>query len=130
MQYLVVLEEGRESFGAYVPDLPGCVAAGQSREEALNLIREAIEFHIEGLKQNGEPIPPLYSSSERRRSGLGGNSRKWARLFHRQHSQRRSIDNLDPRSEGAGAAADRRRSQTHYPVANPCISDRGVQGAT
>ncbi len=64
MQYLVVLEEGRESFGAYVPDLPGCVAAGQSREEALNLIREAIEFHIEGLKQNGEPIPPPSSSSE------------------------------------------------------------------
>jgi predicted RNase H-like HicB family nuclease len=64
MQYLVVLEEGPESFGAYVPDLPGCVAAGESREEALTLIREAIEFHIEGLKQDGQPIPPPSSSSE------------------------------------------------------------------
>ena len=64
MQYLVVVEEGRESFGAYVPDLPGCIAAGESREEALALIREAIEFHIEGLKQTGQPIPPPSSSSE------------------------------------------------------------------
>ena len=64
MQYLVVLEEGPASFGAYVPDLPGCVAAGESREEALILIREAIEFHIEGLKQSGQPIPPPSSSSE------------------------------------------------------------------
>ena len=64
MQYLVVLEEGPESFGAYVPDLPGCVAAGESREEALTLIREAIEFHIQGLKQDGQPIPPPSSSSE------------------------------------------------------------------
>ena len=64
MQYLVVLEEGRESFGAYVPDLPGCIVAGESREEALALIREAIEFHIEGLRQTGQPIPPPSSSSE------------------------------------------------------------------
>ncbi len=64
MQYLVVLEEGPESFGAYVPDLPGCIAAGESREEALVLIREAIEFHIEGLRQTGQPIPPPSSSSE------------------------------------------------------------------
>ena len=63
MHYLVVLEEGPESFGAYVPDLPGCVAAGESREEVLSLIREAIEFHIEALKQNGQPIPPPSSSS-------------------------------------------------------------------
>jgi predicted RNase H-like HicB family nuclease len=64
MQYLVVLEEGRESFGAYVPDLPGCIVAGESGEEALAFIREAIEFHIEGLKQTGQPIPPPSSSSE------------------------------------------------------------------
>jgi len=64
MQYLVVLEQGPESFGAYVPDLPGCIVAAESREEALALIREAIEFHIEGLKQNGQPIPPPSSSSE------------------------------------------------------------------
>ena len=64
MQYLVVLEEGTRSFGAYVPDLPGCIAAGESKDEVLTLIRQAIEFHIEGLKENGQPIPPPSSSSE------------------------------------------------------------------
>ena len=64
MRYLVVVEEGATSFGAYVPDLPGCVAAGETRDEVLRLIREAIEFHIEGLKQDGQPIPPPSSTSE------------------------------------------------------------------
>ena len=64
MKYLVVLEEGPTSFGAYVPDLPGCVAAGDTREEALALIREAIEFHLEGLKNSGQPVPPPTSSGE------------------------------------------------------------------
>jgi predicted RNase H-like HicB family nuclease len=64
MQYLVVVEEGPSSFGAYVPDLPGCIAAGESKEEVLTLIREAIEFHVESLKETGEPIPPPCSSSE------------------------------------------------------------------
>jgi predicted RNase H-like HicB family nuclease len=64
MRYLVVVEEGPGSFGAYVPDLPGCVAAGESREEVLTLIREAIEFHLEGLKGDGKPIPSPSSSGE------------------------------------------------------------------
>jgi predicted RNase H-like HicB family nuclease len=64
MQYMVVVEQGPTSWGAYVPDLPGCVAAGQSRDEALRLIREAIEFHLEGLKEGGEPIPAPHSSGE------------------------------------------------------------------
>jgi predicted RNase H-like HicB family nuclease len=64
MRYLVVVEEGPESFGAYVPDLPGCVAAAQTREEVLVLIREAIEFHIDGLREDGQPVPPPSSSSE------------------------------------------------------------------
>lgn len=64
MRYLVVVEEGATSFGAYVPDLPGCVAAGETRDEVLRLIREAIEFHIEGLKQDGQPIPLPSSTSE------------------------------------------------------------------
>ncbi len=64
MRYLVVVEQGANSFGAYVPDLPGCVAAGETREEVLELIREAIEFHIEGLKQEGQPVPPPSSTSE------------------------------------------------------------------
>jgi predicted RNase H-like HicB family nuclease len=63
MRYLVVVEQGPTSFGAYVPDLPGCVAAGETREEALELIREAIEFHIEGLRQEGQPVPPPSSTS-------------------------------------------------------------------
>ncbi len=64
MRYLVVVEEGPKSFGAYVPDLPGCIAAGESRKEVLTLIREAIEFHLEGLKEDGHPVPPPSSSSE------------------------------------------------------------------
>jgi len=63
MRYLVVVEQGPTSFGAYVPDLPGCVAAGETREEALELIREAIEFHIEGLRQEGQPVPAPSSTS-------------------------------------------------------------------
>jgi predicted RNase H-like HicB family nuclease len=64
MRYLVVLENGPTSVGAYLPDLPGCVVAAETRDEALALIREAIEFHIEGLKQNGEPVPPPSSTGE------------------------------------------------------------------
>jgi predicted RNase H-like HicB family nuclease len=55
---------GPRSFGAYVPDLPGCVAAAKTREEALTLIREAIEFHIDGLKKSGQSVPPPSSSGE------------------------------------------------------------------
>jgi predicted RNase H-like HicB family nuclease len=64
MRYLVVVEKGPQSFGAYVPDLPGCIAAGESREEVLTLIREAIEFHLEGLREDGHPVPSPSSSSE------------------------------------------------------------------
>jgi predicted RNase H-like HicB family nuclease len=64
MRYLVIVEKGPTSFGAYVPDLPGCVAAGETKEEVLALIHEAIEFHIEGLKDDGLPVPPPCSYSE------------------------------------------------------------------
>lgn len=57
MRYAVVIEKGETSFGAYVPDLPGCVAVGETVEEVERLIREAIEFHIEGLRLDGQPIP-------------------------------------------------------------------------
>ena len=56
-RYMVVIERGEASWGAHVPDLPGCVAVGESREEVLRLIREAVELHLEGLKQDGLPIP-------------------------------------------------------------------------
>jgi predicted RNase H-like HicB family nuclease/predicted RNA binding protein YcfA (HicA-like mRNA interferase family) len=64
MKYMVVVEKGDTSYGAHVPDLPGCIAVGQSREEVLGLIREAIELHIEGLKEAGEPVPMPSSVSE------------------------------------------------------------------
>ncbi len=63
MRYMVVLEQGPSSFGAYVPDLPGCIAAGESEQEVLQLIQEAIEFHLEGLKEEGQPTPAPHSSS-------------------------------------------------------------------
>ncbi len=56
-QYVVVYEHTENNWSAYVPDLPGCVATGASRGEVERTIREAIEFHIEGLKLEGEPIP-------------------------------------------------------------------------
>jgi len=64
MQYTVVVEQGEVSWGAYVPDLPVCIAAGETREEVLELIRDAIEFHIEGLRENGEAVPEPHSFSE------------------------------------------------------------------
>ena len=57
MKYAVVIEKGENGYGAYVPDLPGCIAAADTKEEVKKLIHEAIEFHIEGLKEDGEPIP-------------------------------------------------------------------------
>ncbi len=64
MQYLVVIEKGSSSFGAYVPDLPGCVAVCETRAEVTKLIHEAIEFHVEGMRQDGLPIPKPHSSGE------------------------------------------------------------------
>ncbi len=64
MRYLVVVEKGPTSFGAHVPDLPGCIAVGETKEEVLTLVREAIEFHIEGLKEDGLPVPVPASTSE------------------------------------------------------------------
>ncbi len=64
MKYLVVLEKSDNGYGAYVPDLPGCIAASETRDELVALIQEAIEFHLEGLKKSGEPIPPPTTQSE------------------------------------------------------------------
>jgi predicted RNase H-like HicB family nuclease len=57
MKYGVVIEKGETSYGAYVPDLPGCVAVGETLEEVERLIREAVRFHIEGLQEEGLPVP-------------------------------------------------------------------------
>ena len=64
MKYAVVIEKGPESFGAYAPDLPGCAVAGETREEVVQLIQEAIELHLQSLKEHGEEVPPPASSFE------------------------------------------------------------------
>ena len=64
MEYLVVVEKGTSGYGAHVPDLPGCVAVGESHHEVLKLIREAIELHIEALREAGEHVPEPNSKSE------------------------------------------------------------------
>ena len=57
MRYGVVIEKAEKNYSAYVPDLPGCVATGQTVKEVEQEIREAIRFHIEGLREDGLPIP-------------------------------------------------------------------------
>jgi predicted RNase H-like HicB family nuclease len=64
MRYAVVIEKAEGNYSAYVPDLPGCVATGATVEEAESQIREAIEFHLEGLRQDGAPIPEPVSRVE------------------------------------------------------------------
>ena len=64
MEYLVVVEKGKTSYGAYVPDLPGCVAVADSRREVLKLIRQGIALHIQALREAGDPIPVPASKSE------------------------------------------------------------------
>ena len=64
MQYLVVFEKDVNSYGAYVPDLPGCVAVGETIDEVRELIAEAIQFHIEGLQEDGFVVPlPLSTAA-------------------------------------------------------------------
>ena len=64
MRYAVVIERADSNYSAYVPDLPGCVATGSTIEEAEGEIREAIKFHIEGMKEDGLPIPTPSSAVE------------------------------------------------------------------
>ena len=64
MRYAIVIEHGSNSYGAYVPDLPGCVAAAPSREEVVKLIHEAIEEHIHVLREEGMPVPEPRSTAE------------------------------------------------------------------
>ena len=57
MDYAIVIEPGPQSVGAYVPDLPGCVAVADSEAEVRTLIQEAIRFHLDGMREDGDPIP-------------------------------------------------------------------------
>ena len=58
MRYAIVIEKSERNYGAWAPDLPGCVAVGDSVEEVEQLMREAIELHLAGMREDGEPIPP------------------------------------------------------------------------
>ena len=62
MEYVVIFEKGENSYGASVPDLPGCIAVAKTMAEVKELIAEAIEFHIEGLREDGEVVPQPSSS--------------------------------------------------------------------
>ena len=64
MKYTVVIEKSPNNYAAYVPDLPGCVATGSTREELLEEIREAIEFHIEGMIEDGDPVPEPQATAD------------------------------------------------------------------
>ena len=64
MRYAIVIEKAESNFAAYVPDLPGCIATGTTVKEVERLIQEAIEFHIEGLRTDGLPIPKPLSKVE------------------------------------------------------------------
>jgi predicted RNase H-like HicB family nuclease len=64
MRYAIVIEKAEGNFSAYVPDLPGCVATGATIGEVESQIREAIEFHLEGMREDGTPIPPPESRVE------------------------------------------------------------------
>jgi predicted RNase H-like HicB family nuclease len=63
MRYLIVIEKTDTGFSAYSPDLPGCVATGRTREKTEREMREAISFHLEGLRAEGESVPPPQASS-------------------------------------------------------------------
>jgi predicted RNase H-like HicB family nuclease len=64
MRYLVVFEKGPSSFGAYVPDLPGCVAVAKTRRTVKRLIREAIQLHIQDMRERGYAIPKPTAACE------------------------------------------------------------------
>jgi predicted RNase H-like HicB family nuclease len=64
MKYAVIIEASERNYSAYVPDLPGCIATGKTLEEVTQVMREAIAFHIEGLREEGLPVPPPTSFCE------------------------------------------------------------------
>ena len=64
MRYAVVIEKAGDNYSAYVPDLPGCIATGATAKETENEIRSAIRIHIDGLREDGLPIPPSESMAE------------------------------------------------------------------
>jgi len=64
VQYLVVIEKSQSNYGAYVPDLPGCVAVARTKAELMRLVREAVELHLDALQQEGKRIPEPTATTE------------------------------------------------------------------
>ena len=64
MKYLAVIEQGPDNYSAYLPDVPGCVATGKTREETLRRLTRALEMHLAGLKEDGLPLPIPTSAAE------------------------------------------------------------------
>jgi predicted RNase H-like HicB family nuclease len=62
-RYLVIIEESATGFSAFLPDLPGCIATGATRDEVENAMKEGVEFHLDGLRESGEPVPPPRSTA-------------------------------------------------------------------
>ena len=72
MRYAIVIEKAGKNYSAYVPDLPGCVATGATPEEVEGLLREAIAFHIEGMREDGTRVPEPSSRVEYLEIGIAG----------------------------------------------------------
>lgn len=64
MKFLVIIERGQRNYGAYSPDLPGCIATGRTRREVSQRMREAVRLHLEGLRRHGLPVPRPSASVE------------------------------------------------------------------
>jgi predicted RNase H-like HicB family nuclease len=62
-RYLVIIEEAATGFSGFLPDLPGCIATGATRDEVETAIKDGVEFHLDGLRESGEPIPPPRSTA-------------------------------------------------------------------
>ena len=62
-RYLVVIEESATGFAGFLPDLPGCIATGATRDEVERMMKEGVEFHLDTLRESGEPIPPPRSTA-------------------------------------------------------------------
>ena len=62
-RYLVIIEESETGFSGFLPDLPGCIATGATRDEVETAMKDGVEFHLDGLRESGEPIPPPRSTA-------------------------------------------------------------------
>jgi predicted RNase H-like HicB family nuclease len=62
-RYLVIIEESANGYSAFLPDLPGCIATGRTRDEVEHLMQQGVAFHLEGLRDSGEPVPPPRSTA-------------------------------------------------------------------